>query len=127
MPNNNPAGIGGFRKGQSGNPGGLKHKHIGDLSREARRYASLAVSTLVKIFRKGMERNQLAAARELLDRGYGRPMQMIDASLLRKKLTELSPDELAALETRLLTEPATDVEEAQLDFLRGDAGSGTVN
>jgi hypothetical protein len=127
MPNNNPAGIGGFRKGQSGNPGGLKHKHIGDLSREARRYASLAVSTLVKICRKGMERSQLAAARELLDRGYGRPMQMIDASLLRKKLTELSPDELAALETRLLTEPATDVEEAQLDFLRGDAGSGTVN
>ena len=114
--NNNPSGVGGFKKGQSGNPGGLKRKDIGDLSREARRYASLAVSTLVKICRKGMERNQLAAARELLDHGYGRPLQMVDVSLLRKKLTELSPDELAALEARLLTEPATDVEEAQLEF-----------
>ena len=73
MPNNNPNGVGGFKKGQSGNPGGLKHRHIGDLSREARRYAGLAVSTLVKICRKGIERNQLVAARELLDRGYGRP------------------------------------------------------
>ena len=126
MPNNNPNGVGGFKKGQSGNPGGLKHRHIGDLSREARRYAHLAVSTLVKICRKGMERNQLVAARELLDRGYGRPLQMIDVSLLRKKLTELSPDELTALEARLLTEPAADVEPAQLDLLR-DAGSGTIN
>jgi hypothetical protein len=126
MPNNNPSGLGGFKKGQSGNPGGLKQKHIGDLSREARRYAHLAVSTLVKICRKGMERNQLAAARELLDRGYGRPVQMIDASLLRKKLTELSPDELAALEARLLTEPAVDADEAQADLYRR-ADRGRVN
>ena len=52
MPNNNPIGIGGFKKGQSGNPGGLKTRHIGDLSREARRYAQLGLSTLVKICRK---------------------------------------------------------------------------
>ena len=45
MPNNNPTGVGGFKKGQSGNPGGLRNKHIGDLSREAHQYASLAVST----------------------------------------------------------------------------------
>jgi hypothetical protein len=127
MPNNNPNGVGGFKKGQSGNPGGLKHRHIGDLSREARRYAHLAVSTLVKICRKGMERNQLAAARELLDRGYGRPLQMVDISTLRGKLMELSADELAGLEARLLTEPAADVEPGQqLDLLR-DSGSGTIN
>jgi hypothetical protein len=47
-----------------------------------------------------MERNQLAAARELLDRGYGRPLQMIDASVLRKKLNELTPDEITALEAQ---------------------------
>jgi len=126
MPNNNPSGVGGFKKGQSGNPGGLKERHIGDLSREARRYAHLAVSTLVKICRKGMERNQLVAARELLDRGYGRPLQMLDISMMRKKLTELSPDELATLEMRLLTEPAADLEPAQLDLLR-DAGSEMIN
>ena len=127
MPNNNPSGVGGFKTGQSGNPGGLKHRHIGDLSREARRYAGLAVSTLVKICRKGIERNQLVAARELLDRGYGRPLQMIDASVLRKKPSELSPDEITALEARLLTDAAADADDAgQADFFR-DTGAGTIN
>src|ERR1700719_1690141 len=125
MPNNNPTGIGGFMEGQSGNPWVLRHKHIGDLSWGARSYAPLAVSRFAKICRKGMERNQLAAARELLDRGYGRPLQMIDASVLRKKLNELSPDEVAALEARLLTDAAADADE-QADFFRG-TGSGSVN
>jgi hypothetical protein len=127
MPNNNSTGVGGFKRGTSGNPGGLKHKHIGDLSKEARRYAHLAVSTLVKICRKGMERNQLAAARELLDRGYGRPLQMIDASVLHKKLNELRPDEIAALEARLLTDPGRDADEAQADFFRDTNNGGALN
>jgi hypothetical protein len=126
MPNNNPTGVGGFSKGRSGNPGGLKHKHVSDLSKEARRYASLAVSTLVKICRKGMERNQLAAARELLDRGYGRPLQMIDASMVHKKLSELTPDEIAALEARILTNAATDPEAAEPDLFR-NLDMGTAN
>jgi hypothetical protein len=112
----NPTGRGGFTKGVSGNPGGRSRQHIGDLSREARRYAHLAVGTLVKICRKGMERNQLVAARELLDRGYGRPVQMIDASLATKKLTELSPEELAAFEARLVTSAADDAEADQKDM-----------
>ena len=78
-----------------------------------------------------MERNQLAAARELLDRGYGRPLQMIDASIMSKKLTELSPDEIEALEARLLSDAAADAEaaqdgDAQADFFR-DTGGGTLN
>jgi hypothetical protein len=89
---------------------GRPRRHIGDLSREARRYASLAVTTLVKICRNGMERNRLVAARELLDRGYGRPIQMVDASILMKKLSELSPEELAGLEARLLTAATADGE-----------------
>jgi hypothetical protein len=126
MPNNNPSGKGGFNKGQSGNPRGLKHKHIGDLSKETRRYAHLAVSTLVKICRKGIERNQLAAARELLDRGYGRPLQMIDASVMHKKLNELTPDEVAALEARLLTAAVDDPDGGQTDLFH-DAKPGTLN
>jgi hypothetical protein len=96
------------------------------LSREARRYAHLAVGTLVKICRKGIERNQLAAARELLDRGYGRPMQMIDASVLHKKLNEMTPDEIAALEARLLTSAATDHDTAQTDLFH-DVHPGTAH
>jgi hypothetical protein len=110
----NPTGKGGFTKGVTGNPAGRPRRHIGDLSREARRYAQLALSTLVKICRDGMERNRLVAARELLDRGYGRPIQMIDASIISKKLSELTSDELAALEGRLLT---SDAEPKQLELL----------
>jgi hypothetical protein len=118
----NPSGKGGWAKGQSGNPSGLKGRHISDLSRESRRYAHLALTTLVRICRKGEERNRLSAARELLDRGYGRPLQMIDASLLQRKLSELSPDELAALEARLVTAQA---EPQQLELL--PAAGRTIN
>jgi hypothetical protein len=110
--NNNPTGKGGFEKGApSRNPGGRPRRHIGDLSREARRYAKLALDTLVKITKTGMERNQLAAARELLDRGYGRPVQALDLLSAGKKLSELSSDELAAFEARLMTAAADDAAE----------------
>jgi hypothetical protein len=111
--NNNPTGKGGFVKGQVANPGGRPRRHIGDLSREARHYARLALDTLVKICKTGVERNKLAAARELLDRGYGRPVQAIDMITAGKKLSELSADELAAFEARLMTAAATDAEPAQ--------------
>jgi hypothetical protein len=117
----NPTGIGGWKKGQSGYPTGVRGRHIGDLSREARRYAHLALTTLVGICRKGMERNRLAAARELLDRGYGRPLQMIDASILTKKLNELTPAELASLEARLSTDPAACAETEVPDLFGGRA------
>jgi hypothetical protein len=111
----NPTGKGGFAPGQTGNPGGRSKRHIGDLSREARRYAKLAMDTLVRICKTGTERNKLVAAREILDRGYGRPVQMIDASVIQKKLSELSADELAALEARMLT-AAADAEPEQRDM-----------
>jgi hypothetical protein len=99
----NPGGKGGFAKGQSGNPAGRSRRHIGDLSREARRYAQLALGTLVKICRTGMERNKLVAARELLDRGYGKPLQMLDMMMVGKKLSEMTPAELENFEARLMT------------------------
>lgn len=114
--NRNPSGKGGFQKGKSGNPSGRGRKHIADLSREARQYANLALNTLVKICREGMERNKLAAARELLDRGYGRPVQAIDMITAGKKLSELTSDELAAFEARLMTAAASDAEMPQGDL-----------
>ncbi len=99
-----------FVKGQSGNPGGRKKKAITDLSREARKYASLALSTLVEITRKGVERNRLTAASALLDRGYGKPIATIDLMTMNKKLSELTPAELESFEARLLSAAADDVE-----------------
>ena len=98
----NPTGKGGFQKGKSGNPGGRPRKAIGDLSAEARRYAKMALDTLVEILQQGEERNRLVAAKELLDRGYGRPIQAVDMVLIGKKLTELTTDELIALNARFI-------------------------
>lgn len=105
-----------FKKGASGNPAGRPRKAIGDLSQEARRYAGLALNTLVEICRKGTERNRLAAANSLLDRGYGRPVQAIDMITAGKKLSELTAEELAALEARLVSGAAADVEPPQGDM-----------
>jgi len=127
----NPSGKGGFQKGVSGNPGGRSRRDIVDLAREARRYAYLGMSTLVRICRHGKESNRLAAAREILDRGYGRPVQMIDAAIITKKLNEMTPEELDAFEARLLTRAASavviDTEVKQLELLPADTngvGSG---
>jgi hypothetical protein len=106
----NPTGKGGFQKGNIANPGGRPKQHIGDLSREARRYAHLAMKTLVVICKTGLERNRLVAAREILDRGYGRPVQMIDAIALGKKLSELTPAELATVEARIISAAADDAQ-----------------
>lgn len=114
--NRNPSGKGGFQKGKTGNPSGRPRKHIADLSKEARQYAQLALSTLVKICREGMERNKLTAARELLDRGYGRPVQAIDMITAGKKLSELTTEELAAFEARLVSAAAGDAEPSQGDM-----------
>jgi len=105
-----------FKKGQSGNPAGRPRKAIADLSRESRRYATLALNTLVTICKTGMERNRLSAARELLDRGYGRPVQAIDMITAGKKLTELTPAELAQFEARLMTAAADEATDQQPEF-----------
>lgn len=92
-----------FKKGESGNPNGRPRKAIADLSREARRYAHLALGTIVEICKKGTERNKLAAAMALLDRGYGKPVTAIDLITAGRKLSELTPMELEMLEARLIS------------------------
>ena len=95
----NPTGKGGFQKGVSGNPGGKKRKALGELSAAAREYAGLALETIVDICTKAKaDRDRLGAARELLDRGFGRSVQALDLVLMGRKITELSRDELLALD-----------------------------
>jgi hypothetical protein len=43
-----------------------------------------------------------------LDRGFGRPLQSLDVLGLGKKLSELTPAELEAVEARLMTSAAND-------------------
>lgn len=80
--NRNPSGKGGFRKGQSGNPAGVR-KVTRELRDLCQQYTEDAVKALVSAVRdpKGKPADRIAAARELLDRGHGRAPQKIDANV----------------------------------------------
>ena len=71
-----------WRKGQSGNPGG-RPKVIGDLQEQARQWAPEALEALREIAasRDAPPSARVSAAVALLDRGYGKPAQSIDAKV----------------------------------------------
>ncbi len=71
-----------FKKGQSGNPGG-RPRVIADLRDLARQHAAAAVKELARLSLKARsEAVRVAAARELLDRGYGKATQIVEGSLV---------------------------------------------
>ena len=64
-----------FKPGQSGNPGGVpkQRKDIGD---KALREADNALKRVVELLASTDEKIAMAAAREILDRGVGKPAQV---------------------------------------------------
>lgn len=99
----NPSGKGGFQKGKSGNPGG-RPRALASVMHEARRYTPEALKTLVKLMRSAeSETVRLNATEALLSRGWGRPVQalQVDGRFLTKKLSDMTPEELKALEERV--------------------------
>jgi hypothetical protein len=70
-----------FRKGQSGNPGG-RPKVLGEVQELARQHAPAVIVELARLALKAKsETARIAAIRELLDRGYGRPRQTMEVSI----------------------------------------------
>ena len=71
-----------FEQGQSGNPGG-RPKGLGEIREIARQHTDAAIETLVKVMDNDSASHsaRVAAASALLDRGWGRPAQTIDASI----------------------------------------------
>jgi hypothetical protein len=71
-----------FHKGQSGNPGG-RPKEIAEVKELARQHMPAAIEALVSIMNnaKASDAARVSAATALLDRGYGKPQQHIDAEI----------------------------------------------
>jgi len=85
-----------FRKGQSGNPGG-RPKVLGDVQELARQHAPKIIAELARLALKAKsETARIAAIRELLDRGYGRPRQAMEVSVPAGNPLQMLLDEIDA-------------------------------
>lgn len=64
-----------WKPGQSGNPSGYRDKNLAELRVLARTYTVEAIEQIATLMRDKKQKGavRLAAAKELLDRGYGKP------------------------------------------------------
>ncbi len=76
----NPTGKGGFKRGQSGNPGG-RPKLPADIREAFKAKAPEALEVLIRCLQSDDDRIAMMAAQAILDRGYGKPAQTIDANI----------------------------------------------
>ena len=98
-----------FQPGQSGNPGG-RPKVIANIREIAREYAPEAVLRLVELMRDEDPRVAVAACKEILDRGFGRPQLSTDVEKDHEQggpLEHRQDDIRVSLETKIARLAAT--------------------
>jgi len=76
----NLTGKGGFHRGESGNPGG-RPRLPADIREAFKAKAPQALEVLTRCLQSDDDRIAMMAAQAILDRGYGRPTQSIDANI----------------------------------------------
>lgn len=91
-----------WKKGQSGNPEGRKVE-VGPIKEMARKHTAAAITTLVRALKAKGERTRVAAAEVLLDRGWGKATQYIEANV--NVIDQLSDADKRALLEALDTLP----------------------
>jgi hypothetical protein len=123
--NNNPTGKGGFKKGISGNPLGPavgKERRI-TVQALARKHTPEVIAAFFEIVTDKKEKtsDRIAAGRELLDRGWHKPLQPSDVRqqiLNIRSLEDLDRIEaqVAALEEqRMLEAPIIEAEAVEVE------------
>lgn len=80
----------GWLPGQSGNPGGRPK----GIAAQARQHGARALDVLVEALESDDEKVKIAAAREILDRGYGKALTM--TADVTSRLDEMDDDALDA-------------------------------
>jgi hypothetical protein len=94
-----------FRKGQSGNPSGRPVYRLPDgrtLTDLAREYTEEAVEALVDVMREGdSDAARVAAAKQILDRGWGQAPQTIAVQPVEAPLdlSEMNNEQIEAIRT----------------------------
>jgi hypothetical protein len=94
-----------FQPGRSGNPGG-KPKALHELIELCRQHTPAVIKRLSEIVKNGEERAAVAAAKELLDRGYGKAKQVVEVS--RQDVKTMSDEELREKAREVIAKYATE-------------------
>ncbi len=97
-----------FKPGQSGNPGG-RPREVPEIKALAREHGPEAIARLAELLKSKDGKVAVAAARELLDRGYGRAPQEVHIDgyevMPTGRLMVLAREAMAVLEEHAAEEP----------------------